>query len=56
MQNLRYPLRTLAGLGIAAMLSVYGAVQFYGEQTQRNQAQPDPYKLIDQERRFAPVN
>jgi hypothetical protein len=56
MQNLLYPLRTLAGLGIIALLSVYGAVHFYGEQSERNQAQPDPYKLIDQERRFAPVN
>ncbi len=55
MQNLRYPLRTLAGLGITAALSVYGAVQFYGEQSERNQTQRDPYKLIDQERRFAPV-
>jgi len=56
MPNLRYPWRTLAGLGITAMLSVYGAVHFYGEQSERNQAQPDPYKLIDQQRRFAPVN
>src|SRR5579862_5644879 len=55
MPNLRYPLRTLAGLGITAVLSVYGAVQFYGEQSERNQTQRDPYKLIDQERRFAPV-
>jgi hypothetical protein len=55
MQNLRYPLRTLAGLGITALLSVYGAIQFYGEQKERNQTQRDPYKLIDQERRFAPV-
>lgn len=55
MQNVRYPMRTLAGLGIVAVLSLYGAVQFYGEQTERNQTQRDPYKLIDQERRFAPV-
>ncbi len=55
MQNLRYPLRTLAGLSIIALLSVYGAIQFYGEQTERNQTQRDPYKLVDQERRFAPI-
>jgi hypothetical protein len=55
MQNLRYPLRTLAGLSIITLLSVYGAIQFYGEQRKRNQTQQDPYKLIDQERRFAPV-
>jgi hypothetical protein len=55
MQNLRYPLRTLAGLGITALLSVYGAIQFYGEQTERNKTERDPYKLVDQERRFAPV-
>jgi hypothetical protein len=55
MQNLRYPLRTLAGLSISALLSLYGAIQFYGEQTERNQTQRDPYKLIDQERRFAPI-
>jgi hypothetical protein len=55
MHNLRYPLRTLAGLSITALLSLYGAIQFYGEQSERNQTQRDPYKLIDQERRFAPV-
>jgi hypothetical protein len=55
MQNLRYPLRTLAGLIISALLSVYGAMQFYGEQREHNQTQRDPYKLIDQERRFAPI-
>jgi hypothetical protein len=47
MQNLRYPLRTLAGLGITAILSVYGAVHFYGEQTERNQAQPEGGNGID---------
>ena len=50
-----YPLRTLAGLCISAILSLYGALQFYGEQREQDQIQPDPYKLIDQERRFAPV-
>lgn len=55
MQNVRYPWRTLAGLSIPALLSVYGTIQFYGAQTERNQTQPDPYKLIDQERRFAPI-
>lgn len=55
MANLCYPLRTIAGLSISALLSVYGALQFSGEQRDANRLQPDPYKLIDQERRFAPV-
>lgn len=55
MANLRYPLRTIAGITISALLSLYGALEFYGEQRERNRLQPDPYKLIDQERRFAPV-
>jgi hypothetical protein len=53
--RVRYPLRTIAGLCICAALSVYGALQFYSEQRERNRTQPDPYMLIDQERRFAPV-
>jgi len=55
MENLRYPLRTIAGITVSALLSIYGALQFYGEQQERNRLQPDPYKLVDQERRFAPV-
>ncbi len=51
----RYPLRTIAGLSISVLLSLYGALQFYGEQRKTDRRQPDPYKLIDQERRFAPV-
>jgi hypothetical protein len=42
MRKLRYPLRTLAGLATTALLSVYGAIQFYGEQRERNQTQRDP--------------
>lgn len=53
--RVRYPLRTIAGFCICATLSLYGAMQFYGEQREQNRIQPDPYKLIDQERRFAPV-
>jgi len=53
--RVRYPLRTVVALSVSAILSLYGAMQFYGEQRQQNQIQPDPYKLIDQERRFAPV-
>jgi len=53
--RVRYPLRTLAGISLSAILSFYGGLQFYGEQREQNQIQPDPYKLADQERRFAPV-
>ncbi len=53
--RVRYPLRTIAGLSVSAILSLYGALEFYGEQREQNRIQPDPYKLIDQERRFAPV-
>jgi hypothetical protein len=55
MANLRYPYKTIAGIGVVTLLSLYGTLQFYGEERERSQTQPDPYKLIDQERRFAPV-
>ncbi len=55
MANVRYPPRTIAGLSICALFSLYGALQFYGEQREIDRLQPDPYKLIDQERRFASV-
>jgi hypothetical protein len=55
MANLRYPVKTIAGVSISALVSLYGALQFYGEQRALNRIQPDPYKLIDQERRFAPI-
>jgi hypothetical protein len=52
MQTARYPIKSLLGLGVAAMLSLYGTLDFYGNQTELNRAQPDPYKLAAQETRF----
>jgi len=52
---MRYPWRSLAGVAIAALLSVAGATEFYGEQTERNRVERDPYKVSDQVIRFAPV-
>lgn len=55
MRNFRYPLRALIGLSVAAALATFGAILFYGEQTERDQAQGDLYKVSDQQIRFAPV-
>src|SRR5690242_9968824 len=52
MQPSRYPIKSLLGLGVAAVLSLYGTLDFYGNQTELNRAQSDPYKIAAQEKRF----
>src|SRR5258708_25847330 len=44
--------RATLGLVIAAFLSLYGALDFYGAQIERNQAQKDSYQIGAQEQRF----
>ena len=56
MENLRYPLKTIVGLSLAALLSLYGILEFYGEQSERNKTQPDPYQLAAQQERFEPLD
>ena len=52
METVRYPLRTILGLAVATLLSLYGTLEFYGEQIERNQAMSDPYQIAAQEKRF----
>ena len=47
-----YPVKTLLGVGIAALLSFYGAFAFYGEQTDRNKILADRYQIGPLETRF----
>jgi hypothetical protein len=55
-ENLRYPLKTIVGLSLAAALSLYGILEFYGEQSERNRTASDPYQLAAQQERFEPLN
>ena len=47
------PVKTLLGLSAAGLLSLYAALSFYGEQTERNKTSADPYMIAAQEERFA---
>jgi hypothetical protein len=48
----RYPIKTIFAVGIAAAFSLYATFDFYGEQAGRNK-DIDPYMIEIQERRFA---
>ncbi|HKX00630.1 MAG TPA: hypothetical protein VJN43_23015 [Bryobacteraceae bacterium] len=52
METVRYPIKSLLGVGAAALLSLYGAFAFYGEQSTRNQVSADKYMIGIQEMRF----
>lgn len=52
MERLRYPIRTVVGLVVASVLSLYAMLSFYGDQSDRNRAQPDPYQVATQKDRF----
>ena len=41
--------RTLIGASLAAALSLYASLGFYGEQIDRNKAAPDSYQIANQE-------
>ena len=44
--------RATLGLVIAALLSLYGTLDFYGAQIERNKTQKDSYQIGAQEQRF----
>ncbi len=50
--SLRYPIKTVFAVGIAAAFSLYATFAFFGEQADRNK-DLDPYMIEIQERRFA---
>jgi hypothetical protein len=52
MQADRHSGKAILGLVIAALLSLYGTLDFYGAQIERNQAQKDAYQIGAQEQRF----
>jgi hypothetical protein len=44
--------KAILGLAIAAILSLYSTLDFYGKQTERNKTQKDSYQIGAQEQRF----
>jgi hypothetical protein len=44
--------KTIAGVAVAVVLSLYATVDFYGKQTERNKTQKDSFQIGAQERRF----
>lgn len=54
-ENVRYPLKTIAGLSVAAALALYGTLGLYEEQADRNRTLQDPYHIAAQLQRFEPV-
>ncbi|MBZ5594426.1 MAG: hypothetical protein LAP39_19465 [Acidobacteriia bacterium] len=56
MPNLRYPVKTMAGMAVAAGLSLYGTFAFYEDQTLRNRNMHDLYHVGEQVQRLAPLN
>ena len=55
MEKLGYPWKTIVGLSVAAALSLYGTLEFYEEQMDRNQVRKDPYQIGWQVRRAGPL-
>jgi len=55
MEIARYPARTLIGVSLVAALSLYAALDLYGEQIERNKALKDSYQMGEQEKRFEAV-
>jgi hypothetical protein len=55
LDRVRYPLKTIAGLVLTAALSLYGTIEFYGEQSERNRTLKDPYHIDAQVQRLEPV-
>src|SRR5882762_248141 len=48
----RHSGKAIVGLVIAALLSLYGTLDFYGAQIERNKTQKDSYQIGAQEQRF----
>lgn len=55
MEMVRYPPLTVLGVAAATVFSLYCALDFYGDQTQREQASSDPLQMSMQEKRFEAV-
>lgn len=55
LEKVRYPLKTIAALVLVALLSLYGTIEFYGEQLERNRTLKDPYHIAIQLERLEPV-
>jgi hypothetical protein len=50
---MRFPLRANAGLGAAAVLSIWGAIAYFGFETAFNEQNRDPYQTAAQAARLA---
>ena len=44
--------KAILGLAVAALLSLYGTLDFYGKQIERDKIQKDSYHIAAQEQRF----
>jgi len=55
LENVRYPPKTIAGLALVALLSLYGTIEFYSEQLERNRTLKDPYHIAIQVERLERV-
>jgi len=44
--------KAIVGLAVAALLSIYSTLDFYGKQIERNKTQKDSYQIGAQEQRF----
>ena len=55
MTTTHYHVPSLLSIGIVAVLSVYGTLEFYDAQTARNKVQENAYQVGTEERRFAAV-
>jgi hypothetical protein len=51
----RHSGKVVAALAAVAVLSLYGSLDFYGKQVERNKAQKDAYNIGAQEQRFEAV-
>jgi len=53
MANVRFPIQTLAGIGVVVALSLYGTFTFYDDQISRNKIQANAFQVGTEEQRFA---
>ena len=54
-EQMRYPLRIVAGVAAAALLAVWGSFTFYQTETAYQQDNRDPYRIAAQFQRLGPV-
>jgi hypothetical protein len=53
--NDRFPMRTSAGITLAALICLYGSLQFYSSESAYQRQNQDPYMISAQESRFAAI-